>query len=363
MNIPEDTRTWAEISLSAIRHNAGVVREKVGRVPEFLAVVKANAYGHGAEEVSKGIADLVDAFGVANVEEALPLARFGRDILLLSPCLPGERAEAVRNGFIATVSSAAEAEAFAKHGRTRLCFKVDTAMGRIGSWHEAALDELVKIAGLPRVQVQSVSSHLPVPDEDEEFTREQLSLFGSMAPKFREIVPGAKVHVLNSAGVLGFPEHAHDMVRPGLMLYGSASPSKYQNLLRPALTWKARILLIREVGAGRSVSYGRTFKTERPMRLATLPVGYADGFQRQLSGNGAQVLVGGKRCDVLGRVTMDLIVVDVTDVREAMTGDEAVLLGRQGDSEILAAEQADKAGTIAWDIFTGIKGRVRRMYR
>jgi alanine racemase len=174
------------------------------------------------------------------------------------------------------------------------------------------------------------------------------------------MAPHTKFHALNSAGICAFPEFSFDFVRAGLMLYGSASIPAFQSRLVPALAWKTRILLVREVPAGRTVSYGRTFTTTGPMRIATLAVGYADGYQRQASGHDACVLVGGSRCALLGRVTMDQILVDVTDV-PASVGDEAVLLGTQGGATILASEMAKWAGTIAWHIFTGIGGRTKRV--
>ena len=351
-------RTWAEIDLNAIRHNLNIVQQtaKTG----ILAVVKANAYGHGAPEVAAAIADKVELFGVANIGEAEAVLELGKDVLLLSPCIEDERSQAVAARSIVTVSTAAEAAAFG-HG-ARFNFKVDTGMGRIGSWQDNAVAELEKIAALPGTEIFSISSHLPVSDEDEEFTKAQLAHFADLVPRFRAIAPRAKFHVLNSAGILGFSEYAYDLVRPGLMLYGSAYPDKYQHLLKPALTWKAGILMVRKVPAGRSISYGRTFITPRPMRVATLPAGYADGFPRQVSNKGAHVLIGGKRCAVLGRVTMDLIVVDVTEVPTAKAGDEAVIIGRQGEEQILARELADQAGTISWDIFTGLKTRVKKVY-
>lgn len=357
--IPPDFRTWAEIDLSAIRHNLRFVREKIGPAPAIIAVIKANAYGHGMLEVAGAIKDLASLFGVANVEEALALKGFRQDILLLSPCLPAERREAVGRNYIATVSSAAEAAEFSGG---RINFEVDTGMGRIGCWQDHAVAELEKIVRLPEVRLHSISTHLPSADDDEEYTLAQLERFGLLVAKFRTLAPAAKIHVLNSAGTLRFSDHAHDLVRPGLMLYGSAYPAQFQPSLRPALTWKTRVLLVRELERGRSVSYGRTFTTTGPTRVASLAVGYADGFPRQASGAGADVLIGGHRCPVLGRMTMDQILADVTAVPAAKTGDEAVLIGRQGAEEILAAELAARAGTIAWDIFTGLKGRVRKLY-
>lgn len=359
MTIPSDVRTWAEIDLEAIRHNLGVVRQKVGPQPGIMAVVKANAYGHGLREVAAAVREEAALFGVANREEARVLEPFGRDVVLLSPALPAERREILDRGFIATVSSAAEAAEFAG-GRVHL--KIDTGMGRIGCWQEDAVEVVREIAGLADVRLHSISTHLPVPDEDVAFTRGQLERFAQLAEIFRRVVPGVKLHALNSAGILRFGDWAQDLVRPGLMLYGSASPGEYQPLLRPALTWKTRVLIVRELGPARSVSYGRTFVTERPLRAAVLAVGYADGFPRQASGQGAAVLIGGRRCPVLGRVTMDQIVVDVTDVPGLGVGDEAVLVGRQGDEEILAADLAARSGTIAWDLFTGLGTRVKRFF-
>ena len=359
MIVPAAVRCWAEIDLSAIRYNVGVVRDKIGEGPGILAVVKANAYGHGSSEVAATLTDLVDLFGVANVEEAQPLAGLRRDVLLLSPSVPGERAEVVARRYIATVSSAAEAAHFAGG---RVDFKIDTGMGRIGCPERNALEELEALQRLKTVKVHSISTHLPVSDEDADYTRLQLNRFGDLAIRLRALAPNAKIHVLNSAGILGFPGHAHDLVRPGLMLYGSAYPSEFQPFLRPALTWKARILLVREVGPNQSVSYGRTFITPHAMRIAAVAVGYADGFPRQVSGRNAQVLVGGKRCPILGRVTMDQILADVTSLPEINPGDEAVLIGDQGNESILARELAEQAGTISWDIFTSIGNRTHRFY-
>jgi alanine racemase len=359
MIIPANVRTWAEVDLSAIRHNLSVVREKIGLRPGIAAVVKANAYGHGSIEVAGAIAETVELFGVASMEEAAELKNLNRDILLLSPSAPSERRELVAQQLIATVSSAGEAADFAGG---RVNFKVDTGMGRIGCQEESALDELSAIVRLKNVEIHSISTHLPVPDEDSLFTLAQLERFSDLARKFRSIAPAAKIHVLNSAGILAFPSYAQDLVRPGLMLYGSAYPAEFQPLLRPALSWRTRVLLVRNVGPNHGVSYGRTFITAHPMRIASLAVGYADGFPRQASGRGAHVLIGGMRCPVLGRVTMDQILVDVTRVPEVTAGDEAVLIGQQGGETILARELAEKAETISWEIFTGIGSRVRKYY-
>jgi alanine racemase len=266
----------------------------------------------------------------------------------------------VEKGLIATVSSADEALGYAACGDARINFKVDTGMGRVGAWCESATQELASITG--RVNIHSISTHLPCSDEDEDFTNHQLGEFSRLIEGFRLLAPGAKIHTLNSAGILKFPMHAGDIVRAGLVLYGRSPLPEFQRECRAALTWKARVTLVRDLPAAAGVCYGRTFITSRPTRTAVLPVGYADGFPRQVSGKGASVLLRETRCPVLGRVTMDQIVVDVTAAGGVQPGDEAVLIGSQGRETIPAAELASQAGTIAWDIFTGIKHRVARVY-
>jgi alanine racemase len=359
MSASDHMRVWSEIDPAALRHNAEFVKLHTGT--SLIAVVKANAYGHGVANVAPALSDVAELFAVANVEEAAAVRSLApeKSILLLSPCLPEERRAAVKLGCIATVSSAAEAGAFGPSAKASL--KVDTGMGRIGIWHAQALGEIERILAIPDLELHSVATHLPVADEDETFTSRQLADFAEFAEKVRKLAPEMKFHALNSAGICAYPERAFDFVRAGLMLYGSASIPSFQSQLRPALAWKSRILLVREVPEGRGISYGRTFITPGPMRIATLAVGYADGYPRQASGRGACVLIGGCRCALLGRVTMDQILVDVSAVPEAKIGDEAVLIGTQGGEIILASEVAQWSGTIAWHIFTGIGGRTKRI--
>ncbi len=231
------------------------------------------------------------------------------------------------------------------------------------SWEQDAIETARRMLALPGIEITGITSHLPVADEDAAFTTEQLARFHSLASRLRTAgLPDALVHIENSAGLLGFPDLAGALARPGLALYGEAPLPRFQPKLERALTWKTRVLLVRDLGKGRSVSYGRTFITPGPMRIATLAAGYADGYPRHLSGRGATVLIGGKRCAVLGRVTMDQIMVDVGGVPTA-PGDEVVLLGQQGEERITATEIASLAGTIPWEIFTGISARVARLYR
>ncbi len=317
-----------------MRHNAAVVRARIGSA-EILAVVKANGYGHGMIGVAQALADDAQLFGVANLEEAITLrAALPHPIMILGPATPEERAGIAAGAFIASVSTFEEAQEFdraAGASPISINFVVDTGMGRMGTMETKASDVFKKILTLPNIRIQSISSHLPVSDEDPEYTRDELARFGQLVRQIRSEFPGEyKVHVLPSAGVLMFNDPAFDIVRAGLMLYGISPLPEFERELKPVLTWKTRIGLIREMPKGSSISYGRTFITPRMMRVATLTAGYADGYPRHLSNRDAVVLVHGQRCALLGRVTMDLMMIDVTDVSAAQVGDEVVLLGRQG---------------------------------
>jgi alanine racemase len=360
----ESYRCWTEIDRSALRHNAAVVRERIGSA-EMLAVVKANAYGHGLIGVAETLANDVNYFGIANLEEALALRMAGLNhpIMILGPALASERPAIVEGKFIPTISAVEEAEAFDRIGPVTVNFKVDTGMGRMGVPENESVAAFKKVAALRHVRVHSISTHMPVSNEDESFTRDQLVRFRKLVEQFRAEAPGDyKAHVLQSAGTLAFNDTPHEIVRAGIMLYGISPLPEFQRLLKPVMTWKTRIALIRDMPEGHGISYGRTFITPRPMRVATLSAGYADGYPRQASNRDAAMLVRGKRCPLLGRVTMDLMVIDVSHVPDAAVGDEVILLGRQGDEEISAAEIADRAGTIHWDIVTRVGSRVRRVY-
>lgn len=361
-------RSSAVIDLSALRHNLTVVRRLAGPAMGVIAVVKANAYGHGVAPVVQALRREVEMFAVANVAEAIEVRAHTPDtpLLILGPALPGERALLANAGFIPSVSSLEEARAYSDLSAGRrlpIHLVLDTGMGRIGLWEEEAEATAHAIVALPGIEVAGIASHLPVADEDAAYTERQLERFRRLAAAIAEMTGGRPfIHAENSAGIMAFRGMGGDLVRAGLMLYGSAPLAEFQRELRPVMTWKAGITLVREVGAGRGVSYGRTFITPCAMRIATLSIGYADGFPRHLSNQGAQVLIGGRRCAVLGRVTMDQILIDVSAVPGVQAGDEAVILGRQGPEEILAAELAEKAGTIAWEIFTGVGPRVQRLY-
>jgi alanine racemase len=360
-------RCWAEIDCAALRHNLAAARSRIGPSVKVMAVVKANAYGHGAVHVAKALAGSADLFGVANVAEAREAQACAPEtpVLILGPALPEERAEIVAHGFIPLISTLEEARAFAAlAGETQVeaHFAIDTGMGRVGIWENEALTVAAEARGLPGLKITGISSHLPVADEDAAFTGEQLKSFYETARRIQAL--GFKdtiVHVENSAGLIGFPAQAGDLVRAGLILYGSSPLAEFQSRLRPVMTWKTRITLVRTAPAGHGISYGRTHITQKPTRIATLAVGYADGYQRHLSHRGADVLIRGRRCPVLGRITMDQIVVDVNAVPTVAAGEEVVLMGHQENEEILTAELAQKSGTIPWEIFTGVGRRVERV--
>jgi alanine racemase len=357
-------RCWAEVDHAALRHNAQAVRASIGDKPGIIAVVKADGYGHGGPEVAKTLAPYAEQFGVATLDEARAVrAAFSdKDILILSPCLPAEREAVVKEGFIPVVSSTAEAKAYAhfaqaKPVRIHLC--IDTGMGRIGVWQDEAIKTAQEVAAIPGIEVENISTHLPVADSDPDFTAQELEAWDKLVTQLRPIVPKAKFHALNSAASLERAQHAADRVRPGLALYGISPLPAFQKLLKPVMTLKTSITLVRDVGPGRGISYGRDFITSKPMRVATLAMGYADGYPRQTSNKGAQVLIRGKRCPILGRITMDQFMVDVTDLpRDVAPGEEVALFGKQGNEEIAVGEVAAWAGTITWDVITRLGKRV-----
>jgi alanine racemase len=362
----ETCRCWAEIDRNALRHNAKVVRERIGSA-EMLAVVKANAYGHGLLGVAEVLKDDVQLFGVANLEEAIAVRESSpHPIIILGPALPEERLTIAEHCFMPTISTFEEAKGFdrlARNGAVAINFKIDTGMGRMGVPENEALALFKKVSALPNIKIHSVSTHLPVSDEDPAYTHDQLLRFEMDVKRLRTEVPGDyKAQVLQSAGLLAFNRKIFDIVRAGIVLYGISPLPEFQEFLRPVMTWKTRVGLIRDMPKGSSISYGRTFITPRKMRVATLTAGYADGYPRHLSNREAAVLVRGQRCALLGRVTMDLMMIDAGKIDNVQVGDEAVLIGRQHNEEISCAELAKKAGTITWEITTRIGSRVKHVF-
>jgi alanine racemase len=352
-------RCWVEVDLDAIRQNVALIRQRIAPGTKIMAVVKADAYGHGLAQAAGILMQAgVDAFAVANLTEALALRQVGGPgwpILLLGSALPFELEKIVEQNITATISTLDEARALnaaAGSRRVPVHIEVDTGMGRVGFWHEEIPEALRQIRALPQLKIEALYTHFPSADDNFEVSRRQLAAFLKVADR-RYLL-----HAANSAALLNLPESHLDMVRPGLLLYGIAPG------FRPALAFKARVSYVKAVAAGRTISYGQTFIANRSMKVATISAGYADGFSRSLSNN-AQVLIAGRRCPVIGRVTMDQLMVDVTGLENIQTGDEVVFIGRQGGEEISATEVAGWENTIAWEVLCGITktARVPRIYR
>jgi alanine racemase len=361
---PSPPRSWAEIDLAALRHNLRVARSTAGC--EVMAVVKAGAYGHGLEDVARALAaEEVPFFGVANVGEARRIADAGvtTRIYLLGATWAEERAEIVGRGWTPCLSSLDEARHFDALARARACrlkvhLAVDTGMGRGGFVAEGLAEILAELDSLPNLEIEGIGSHLPSADEDETFTRAQIERYAGIIRSLGGADRFRWRHLSNSAGLLGYDRGCCNLVRPGLMLYGISPLPGHAHKLRNVMSLKSRVTLVRTLPAGHGVSYGRAFVTTRPTRVATIGIGYGDGYPRSISGQAAETVIRGRRFPLLGRVTMDQIMVDVTgsDVAE---GDEVEVFG----PNIRVDEVAAKAGTIAWEILTGITPRVVRVYR
>jgi alanine racemase len=358
-------RAWAEVDLAALRHNLGYARQVAGG-RALMAVVKAGAYGHGLEEVARALAseDLA-FFGVANVGEARRIAATGvaTRIYLLGATWAAERAEIVARGWTPCLSTLEEARQFDElAGRAGVRLKVhlaiDTGMGRGGFVAAELFDSMRELEALSHLEVEGIGSHLPSADEDREFTCSQFASFKDVVERLGGPQRFRWIHLSNSAGLLEYDQGPCNLVRPGLMLYGVAPWPHHPAPLRTVMSLKSRVTLVRTLPAGHGISYGRAFVTTKPTRVATIGVGYGDGYPRHVSGNGAEVFVRGRRFPILGRVTMDQVMADATDGPELSEGDEVEMFG----PNISVAEIAAKAGTIPWEILTGITPRVARVH-
>lgn len=357
-------RAWAEVNLSALERNLETARRACGG--EVMVVVKAGAYGHGLEEVTKRLeSDRIAFFGVANVGEARRIRNAGvrTPIYLLGATWAGEREEIVAREWTPCLSTLVEADHFnclARDAgkRLKVHLAVDTGMGRGGF----VLDQLPGMMGelerFTSLEIEGIGSHLPSADEDEEFTRDQIARYHRVIEELGGPARFKWRHLLNSAGLLAYERGECNLARPGLMLYGVSPLPIYQKDLANVMSLKSRVTLVRMLPAGHGVSYGRQFVTAKPTRVATLGIGYGDGYPRHVSGQGAEVWLNGVRCPILGRVTMDQIMIDVSDAGNVVEGDDVEMFGEH----IPVAEVAEKAGTIAWEILTGITPRVVRCH-
>ena len=363
--------TWAEVDLDALAANLAAARRRVGD-RRVLAVVKADAYGHGAVDVARALEqEGVETFGVAIPEEGIELRRAGirAPILVLGGFAPPQADRLLDDGLVPAIFRQDQVEslgsAAARRGvRAAAHLKIDTGMGRLGVPVADVPAFLAVVAGTPSVRLSGAFSHLAVADEPgDPFTARQIRLFEEAIGMVRAAgLPADDLHLANSAAILEHPPAWLTLVRPGLLLYGYApSPKVTGTALRPVLTLRTRIIYIKDVPPGASLGYGRTFVARRATRVASLAIGYDDGLPRLVSNRG-HVLVRGRRAPIVGRVSMDLTTIDVTDIPGAALGDEVIVLGGSGEDAVGADRLAAWAETISWEVLCGIGARVPRVY-
>ncbi|MFU8847754.1 MAG: alanine racemase [Opitutales bacterium] len=364
-------RSWAEIDLAAFERNLKRIQHALPPHMRYVAVVKADAYGHGMPQMVRRLMQSgVDYFAVANITEAAEIRHMGAGwpILLLSPLLPGEERQVLAHDLIATVSTVEECERLDQLGRknsqkVRIHLKIDTGMGRLGVWHEEAAACLAAIADFPHLQLEGLYTHFSSADSDRAFTRLQRERFLHIVKScdHRELL----IHADNSAGIDSLaPDSPFNAVRIGLLQFGIAPyPESVLGAtsVEPVFSFHTRIGLIKQLPAQTDISYGRSYTLKRDSRIAILTAGYGDGIPLQLSNKGS-VLIHGQRCPILGRITMDQTIVDLTDCPAASVGQSVTLIGKDKGSEITTTEFSQWADTIAWETLCSVTKRVTRIY-
>ncbi len=356
--------TFAYIDLKALSNNLRAVKKKTGN-KNIMAVVKANAYGHGAAEISKHLArNGISYLGVAFTNEALQLRESGVKTPILVFFDRDHIRECFEYGltpviFDLNTAKSLSREAVRRKRRIAIHIKVDTGMGRLGFTLDKAPAAIQKIAGMENIKLEGLMSHFSDADlQDKEFADLQFKRFLSLRKELRRNgITFKYFHMANSAAVITMPGAHLNMVRPGIMLYGYGDED-----LKPVLSLRSKILMLKKVPAATPISYARTFITKKKSIIATIPAGYADGYNRKLSNRG-EVLINGKRAPVIGRVCMDTIMADVTEIHDVSINSEVVLIGSQGKEKITAADIADKTGTIPYEVLTSIGQRVKRIYQ
>lgn len=369
-------RCYAEISLEAIGHNIREVKKRLPEGVKLLGVVKANAYGHGVVPVASYLENQVDYFATATIEEAVELRENGisAPILILGYVSPSQYGDLVEYDITQTIDSYAQAlalekEAARQNRKAKAHLAVDTGMTRIGfqvTEHDA--DEAAKIADLPHIELEGMFTHFSCADqEDKTYCSMQMEKYDKMTALLAE--RGVTIplrHICNSAGIMEFDDHRFEMVRSGIITYGiypSEEVKKERLDLIPALSWKSHVIHVKEVGPGIGVSYGATYVTEKPMtRIATVSAGYADGYPRALSNQGC-VLIHGKKAPIIGRICMDQMMVDVTDIPDVQVEDVVTLVGTDGDETITIEEIANPAARFDYEMLCDISSRVTRVYK
>ena len=356
--------TFAEIKLSNLNKNIEYLKNTIGKNVEILAVVKADAYGHGSVEISKAlIAKGVNYLAVASYEEALELKSAGIEskILILSSITNEEMIESIKSNISFTIFDFSQLDFInsLKEGRIGFHLKIDTGMNRLGISTNEIKESINIIKNNPALLLEGVYTHLPEADvTNSSFTLNQINKFENMVSLFKESIPDVGFfHIANSSAVINFVSSHINMVRPGILLYG-LSKDAIPNDTSPVMTLKSSLIKIRTISAGDSVSYGRTFIAEKEMIIGVIPIGYADGLPRSLSNIG-YVLHNNKKCKIIGRVCMDLTMIDLTEVINPKIGDEVVLFG---ENLITAKDIALLSETIPYEIICGISKRVKRVY-
>lgn len=368
-------RTIAEIDLDALDYNIKGIKSIISEKTKILGTIKADGYGHGAVEVCKVLRENgVEIFSAANLDEAMYLRKNGiyEDILILGFTPKFCFKEVVENDIIQTVSSLEEAESLNSHakeiGKTaRIHIKIDTGMGRIGFFpDETALKEIEDIYNMENIKILGIYTHFAVSDiEDKTFTKLQRDRFLEFVHKLEK--SGVNIpfkHCSNSGAVIDCEDMGMDLIRPGIIMYGlypSEEVNKSRLSLKPVMTLKSQIAFVKEVEDNSSISYGRTYFTKGKRKIATIPIGYADGYSRSLSNKG-NMLVGGKKVPIVGKVCMDYCMVDITDVPNVKVEDEVVVMGKMGDEWVTTEEIAEKMGTINYEVICLIDKRVPRVY-
>ena len=364
--------TWVEIDVAAFKRNLRAARKMIPDSSRLIVVLKADAYGHGALSLARLCEEeRVDMLAVAILEEAIELRAAGIElpILVMGPLHAGQLDEAIERHFLLGVVGPEELEivsaaATRRNEPVHIHLKLDSGMGRMGLVETDLERAAATLNAQPLVQVEAIYTHFAnASDPGDPHTEKQQRRFNSMLQRLRELGVSAPLHhSANSAATVRHLVAAGDFARVGILLYGVESLEVGQSRLEPLMRWSTRVARIKEIAAGEGVGYGTTFIARRPTRVATLPVGYADGYNRLLSNRGS-VLLCGRRAPVIGRVSMDLVTIDVTDIPEVKLGDEVVLLGRQGSEEITAEEIATLTGTISYEVFCAVSARVPRIYR
>jgi alanine racemase len=364
--------TIAEINLSHLASNLACITGYLKSRTKILAVVKADAYGHGAIPVAKRLIELgVSKLGVATVEEGIELRDGGvaEEVIVLGGVLPDQLEEAISLGLNVVIGSLDHMKGiFEESKKIKQKFgvhlKVDTEMGRLGIFPDELEEALKYIDTGEHIDFKGFMSHLSSADGDEEedlnHTRKQLETFDSMAQNF--FLGEIDIHILNSAGIIRFSDYQYDMVRPGITLYGSMPKKGFEDMgLLPVMSLLTKIYYLKDFPKGYPVSYSRQYYTKRRERIGVLPIGYADGLRKILS-PGFEVYVEGKPAKVLGAICMDNIMIDVTDIAEAKVGSEVLIFGKKWDVISSVEQVASMAGTIPYEVLTGVGKRVPRVF-